>query len=196
MTLQELLISLQNHITGTEYSLNDGKLPQAEGYLNKAALALKALERYPNIPNCEELFGKFKQVSMRYFFAYTYGLIDESNKAIKQNNLKSAKLLHSKTQEELDWLTKEYASAVEANQSQWIAFIDFPQDLKYLTIYFEQSLQKYRLAEACQNLSRAFNFQETQINFGMTSNRVFSPPSPPTTPTIEEDPQEEFIIKY
>ncbi|KTC82987.1 hypothetical protein [Legionella brunensis] len=117
------------------------------------------------------LTEKLTATSTRFYLALTHKLINDFNIAVEQYDFVQANGLYKEIIFHLGFMKEEYSHATRDGKEQSPVFISFTKDYTSLLHHFEQSVQKYnetrKLAQACNNLSNAFNFGETQRLFGL-----------------------------
>jgi hypothetical protein len=112
-----------------------------------------------------KLINIFIEASMAVSFASTYNLIDVYNNLTAANEATQAADLLPQIEKKITFMQQAYADAIEKNQSQTPAFIDFEQDLSYLLQYLEKAKKNALVQQMCNNFAKAMNFTETQQLF-------------------------------
>lgn len=218
----KLVKQLENILDSAEDDLIRHKLMHAKKQLKHASaigtvlnknfpqtLLLPSLDPVTSLIEVREQIEQLRQITMMFYFAVCYHLLDHYQEAVKKRTEPQNTLhLNLQIRDLMNTIPDRYFKAVENGLGQREPYIHFSRDFPLLTQYFDQvmkpakkefSLEVERnLKQMSNNFANALNFKETQIQFGLCRpslqqrhRRFFLDPA-----TCPKDNREQTMVNY
>ncbi|WED44235.1 hypothetical protein [Legionella cardiaca] len=173
----ELIANIFGGLSKIDNLLNQDAIDEASQVLTRTSSSFNILISNIPIDNALQrsllplLRKELTEISTKFYLALTYKRVDGFNTATQRYDFPQAKQLYQEIISLLKFMKTEYLHAAKDGKEQTPVFVDFFKQYSHLLRSFEEAVNKYnaaiKVAQVCNNLTKAFNFGETQRQFGL-----------------------------